>query len=370
MEFDFRRKDGSLLTGSISARIITIQMTPHIVGVVHNVTSRKQTEEALRKSEQLYHSILNASPDDITITDLTGTILVISPAAKNMFGYEPEYSKFVGSKLTDYLIPDEHEKAKANLLRMLKGEYIGPNEYHGIRKDRSTFDIEVNSGIIFGSDKLPEKMVFVVRDISERKQAEMKIQQLMLQLESEKKAAQLNAYTDSLTGLSNRRFFDEALDIEFRRLKRSSTPLSLIMLDVDFFKTFNDTYGHLAGDNCLRLIATTIKTSVARATDIVARFGGEEFVALLTDTNQHGAMTLAERIRKRVEELSIPHAGSDIPAQVTVSLGVVTIYSSTISSAKHIVALADKALYGAKEAGRNCISVIDENEILDTDPLE
>ena len=232
----------------------------------------------------------------------------------------------MGTQLLDYIVPEDRESARANILLMFKGEYAGPNEYHGIRQDGSIFNIEVNSGIIHGANGQPVKMVFIVRDISERKQADQQIQQLVRQLEIERNKAQVDANTDSLTGLANRRYFDEAFNKEVHRLKRSGTPLSLIMLDVDHFKKFNDSYGHLAGDDCLRRIGMTLRTYIGRATDIVARYGGEEFVVILADTDQNGAVTVAERIRKAVEALAIPHSGSDIAKTVTVSLGVVTVY--------------------------------------------
>jgi diguanylate cyclase (GGDEF)-like protein/PAS domain S-box-containing protein len=325
--------------------------------VVHDITQSKLAEHAMRESEELYRSILNASPDDITITDMQGRILMISPAARKMFGYEPEYEAYVGTQLIDYIVPADRERAKANIVRMCTGDHTGTNEYHGVRKDGCVFDIEVNSGLIQGADHQPAKMVFIVRDITERKQAEELIQQLVQQLEVEKKMAELNANTDSLTGLANRRYFDQVLNAEFHRMKRTGASLSLIMLDVDHFKNFNDSYGHLAGDDCLRQIGTTLKTFVRRASDFVARYGGEEFVVILAETDPRGAETLAERIRKAIEALAIPHAGSEVAQVVTVSLGVVTVYPPGMASTEQIVALADKAMYRAKQAGRNRISV-------------
>ena len=364
-EYVFQRKDGSLLIGSMSARIIPIQTIPHMVSVVHDITKSKQAEEALRESEELYRSILNASPEDITITDLNGAILVISPAAKKMFGFEPEDNKFIGSQVIDYIMPEERERAKLNIISMFKSNYAGPNEYHGVRQDRSIFDIEVNSGLIRGANMQPVKMVFIIRNISERKQAEQQIHRLIQQLESEKETAQLDANTDSLTRLANRRYFDEALTIEFHRLKHTGAPMSLIMLDVDQFKKFNDCYGHLAGDDCLRQIGTTLKTFIRHVTDVVARYGGEEFVAILSETDQYGALILAERVRKGVEVLAIPHSGSDVSAYVTVSLGVVTVYPTRFASPEQVVALADEALYCSKNGGRNRTSVSTYNTVLD-----
>jgi len=361
----FQRKDGSLLTGSISAKVITIQSVPHILSVVHDITQKKQAEEVMRESEELYRSILNASPDDITITDMLGRIQMISPAAKQMFGFEPEYEHYIGSQILDYLVPEDRERARLNIISTIKGAALGLNEYSAIRKDGSILDIEVTRGLIRDGNGQPAKMLYIIRDISERKQAEQKIQQLIQQLEIEKKTAQLNAITDSLTGLANRRYFDEALNIEFHRLKRSGSPLSLIMLDVDHFKKFNDRYGHLAGDECLRQIGMTLKTIVKRGTDIVARYGGEEFVVLLTETDQKGVMIVAERIREAIQALAIPSAAPDVAEVVTVSLGVVTTRSSThLESTDQVIGLADQAMYLAKKGGRNRISVTTDQMIL------
>ena len=124
MEFIFQSKDGSQFYGMISARIITIQGIPHIVSVVRDITARKKAEEALMESEEQYRSILNASPDDITITDLEGRILLISPAAKRMFGYEPDFDKFIGMRLLDFIVPEDVERAQSNILRKIGRAHV------------------------------------------------------------------------------------------------------------------------------------------------------------------------------------------------------------------------------------------------------
>ena len=363
-EFVFKRKDGSQFFGTISARIIAIRTVPHIVSAIRDITERKQAEEALMESEEKYRSILNASPDDITITDLEGRILMVSPASKAMFGYEPDYDEFIGTWLVDFIVSEDVARAQSNIRLMYKGAHPTPNEYRGVRQDLSIFDIEVNSGFVYNASGQPTKMVFIIRDITARKLAEQKILELVQQLEIEKNTAQLNSITDSLTGLGNRRYFDEALSTEFYRLKRSGSTLSLIILDVDYFKRFNDSYGHIAGDNCLRQIGTTLKTIVGRAPDIVARYGGEEFVVILPETKDNGAEALAERIRKTVEELAIPHSASDIAEHITVSLGVVTVYTTKLALPQQVVALADEALYCAKKRGRNRVAVMTNKESL------
>lgn len=196
-------------------------------------------------------------------------------------------------------------------------------------------------------------IIGVSMDITERKQADELIQQLIQRLEKEKANAQKNALTDGLTGLLNRRHFDEALKREFSRSKRMDNPLALIMIDIDHFKNFNDRYGHVSGDDCLRRVATTLKKFVGRAPDFVARYGGEEFVVVLPDTDLEGACIVASRLCKAIEELGIPHDRSDVSAKVTISLGVAALTTETAANPDALIELADKALYRAKANGRN-----------------
>jgi len=184
-------------------------------------------------------------------------------------------------------------------------------------------------------------------------------QQLIHQREVERDYARISAMTDGLTKIFNRRHFDEALNTEFYRLKRSGAPLSLIMLDVDHFKNFNDRYGHPAGDDCLVHVASAVRSVAGRAHDIVARYGGEEFAVILPDTGRLNAEALAERIRKAVEDLAIPHLASDTAEFVTASLGVVTVLPAEIAAPEKIILLADEALYRAKQRGRNRVEAVD-----------
>ena len=184
--------------------------------------------------------------------------------------------------------------------------------------------------------------------------------QLVQQIETERNLAQQNSITDSLTGLANRRFFDEALKTEFFRMKRSGASLSLVMIDVDCFKKFNDNYGHLAGDDCLRRIGNILKTNVKRVPDIAARIGGDEFMLILPETEKNGAIDLAERIRKDTQALAIPHCESDVSQFVTVSIGVISVPTVGLTSPEQVMELADNALYCAKNRGRNLVEVSDD----------
>ena len=161
------------------------------------------------------------------------------------------------------------------------------------------------------------------------------------------------ATSDPLTQLANRRRFAYVLDDEWRRGKRANTPLALLMIDVDFFKRYNDTHGHPAGDECLRRVAHAIDTAAHRTSDLASRYGGEEFAVVLAATDLSGATIVAESIRRGVEALRIPHGASDAGAYVTVSVGVAVVTPAAGNSSEELVASADKALYRAKDAGRN-----------------
>ena len=158
---------------------------------------------------------------------------------------------------------------------------------------------------------------------------------------------------DTLTKIANRRCFNLRLKQEWLRLQRDQKPLSLILFDVDYFKNYNDYYGHPQGDVCLIRIAQCVKKMVKRPADLVARYGGEEFVVILPDTDEQGAIAVAQRINLAVTKLAIAHQASEIASYVTVSLGIATQIPQADQSVKNLIAQADTALYQAKNQGRN-----------------
>jgi len=174
--------------------------------------------------------------------------------------------------------------------------------------------------------------------------------QLTLKLQSD--LMRKLVFLDGLTGVFNRRYFDQQLAVETARSQRSRSPLALIMLDVDFFKRYNDLYGHQAGDDCLRDIAATLKESLRRPADLVARYGGEEFACILPDTAYDDALLIAADLEKNVRLRNIPHAASQVSDVVTISLGVAGQPGNVTSDAAVLLALADAQLYCAKNAGR------------------
>ena len=173
------------------------------------------------------------------------------------------------------------------------------------------------------------------------------------------KSLKKQAYIDGLTQIANRKYFDVTFHREWLRCQRMNTHLSLIMCDIDHFKLYNDTYGHQAGDSCLKQVAQTLKTTVNRPADLVARYGGEEFTVLLPDTSREGVRVVAELLRAAVEKLQIPHGASKTAEYVTISLGMATM-SSQIVSEKELLDSADKALYASKNRSRNTLSHADD----------
>jgi diguanylate cyclase (GGDEF)-like protein len=164
------------------------------------------------------------------------------------------------------------------------------------------------------------------------------------------------ALIDGLTGVANRRQFDHVLTAEWRRCSRAQKPLSLIMIDIDFFKRYNDTYGHQAGDACLQQVAMSLKNCVTRSYDLVARYGGEEFVCLMPETSLEGAESIMQTLNNAVTSLAIPHAATDVLSDshhiVTISMGLASITPNPESSLEELIFAADRMLYAAKQAGR------------------
>ncbi|WP_029460799.1 diguanylate cyclase [Solidesulfovibrio alcoholivorans] len=206
----------------------------------------------------------------------------------------------------------------------------------------------------------PTRAVIAHEDITERK---------LMEIALEESNKQLEAITneDGLTKISNRRHFDKMLSYECSRHSRSGTTLSIAMLDIDYFKYYNDTYGHVKGDECLQRVARAIARSLNRPTDLAARYGGEEFVCLMPDTNLLGAVGVAENIRKTIANLAIPHAGSEVSDTVTVSIGTLSLTCTKDTTPDSIIRKTDELLYQAKHEGRNRIKFasIDETYRLD-----
>ena len=212
------------------------------------------------------------------------------------------------------------------------------------------------TGVLFSSRlrrELAEQARLRLALTNANSELEQKVQQRTAELETlNQRLAQLSI-TDGLTGLANRRHFDEAFETEWQRALRQVTPLAVLMLDVDHFKRYNDHYGHVAGDDCLRAVAGILKAAVRRAGELPARYGGEEFVVLLPGATEANALAEAENIRSGLELLSLPHTTSDVAQVVTVSVGVALFQPQRGQNPYSLIQAADAALYEAKHGGRN-----------------
>ncbi len=190
-------------------------------------------------------------------------------------------------------------------------------------------------------------------EISKRKARENELLILNQRLEEMNEALEKLSATDSLTSLPNRRIFNEFIQKEWLREQRTQRPFSVIMIDIDHFKNYNDHYGHLEGDSCLQKVAITLQSCISRAGDLLARYGGEEFVAVLPNTDKKGALDIADALHEHIKELQLPHAKSPVSANVTISIGIASVIPDQGTAPKNVIAMADEALYKAKKSGRN-----------------
>ena len=192
--------------------------------------------------------------------------------------------------------------------------------------------------------------VLQFKDISERKTYEKLLEKTNIKL---KKLASI----DGLTQIANRRFFDGTLQKEWRRMQRSNQPIALLMIDIDFFKLYNDNYGHAQGDECLKHVAKTLNNCVHRSHDFVARYGGEEFACILPDTDLKGAVTVADSVLNAIRECKISHEYSTVANIVTVSIGCFCMIPTSKDKSSELIIKADQLLYESKESGRNKVTI-------------
>jgi diguanylate cyclase (GGDEF)-like protein/PAS domain S-box-containing protein len=275
-----------------------------------------------------------------------GEARYISPSVERLLGTSAEEIYGLGREALFYGIhPTERAAIELALSQHAAGDLLDMKlEFRVLKRNDTYIWVQTNCSTIIAADGRPSEIILTMRDISEKKELEAKLESL--------------ACTDALTGLANRRAFDEALDLEWRRARRDGTALSLIMLDTDHFKAFNDAYGHPAGDDCLRAVARSIGQAARREGELAARYGGEEFALLMPLMGSEEAISLSEQIRREVEDLAIPHRHCLTRAVVTVSIGVATAMAADGASVKmpdSLLEAADRALYKAKAGGRNCV---------------
>lgn len=306
---------------------------------LQEIEQRKAAESALLESSQRIRAIVDNAVEAIIVIDTECRVEEFNHAAERLFQYEA--AEVVGNNVA-ILMPEpyhtEHDGYVQRFVATGEARIIGVGrEVSGRRKNGEIFPMR----LAVSETQIGGKRLFtgMLHDITAQKQLE---EQLRTQ-----------ASRDGLTGIANRRAFDEAFEREWRRAARQQEPLTLILLDIDFFKRYNDTYGHQQGDVCLKAVAWAVAAAVRRPADLAARYGGEEFVVLLPATRVEDALAVAEKIRSNVTDLALPHAASEAATHVSVSLGVAGWVPAADGDPLVLLQQADQALYAAKAGGRN-----------------
>lgn len=304
------------------------------------IEERLRVDKSLKESELRYRAIYLQAAEGIFLTNDKGDIVECNPQIRRMFGFKEE--ALIGKNVSSLFHKNDLKKTPFQIPLLLSGQTLLMERR--IRTGKGSY-IHCEQS----AKKIDDSLVIILyRDITERKMAEIALQKANQALDK-------LAHHDQLTHVANRRKFDKAVEREWWRAKREDTELGVILADIDFFKQYNDLYGHLAGDDCLRDVASAIASSVHRPSDIVARYGGEEFVVLLPNTSLEGCRRLAEKMRQGVEGKNIPHEASLDYGYVTVSFGLAVMSPAQDRGSKFedLLARADAALYQAKEEGRN-----------------
>jgi len=326
--------------------------------------------EALEKEIKIQHSILEVIKDPVFVLNRKGGFLKTNSKGLEVLGRP--WEELQEMAFTDVVASEDLPKIREGFEGMEQGKEVRfrthlvsrsgeriPLEFFGTIREEAAFVslMDLREKIEAEGEWEKTKKAFMEK-IRERDQYARELQvvkelfrEKLKEIEKMREDALLLSYIDDLTGAYNHRFFIEQLTMEVERQKRYPSPLSLLMIDIDYFKQYNDTNGHLAGDEVLRAIAILIRRGV-RQTDIVARYGGEEFSAVLINTGKEGAREVAERVRRNVAEASFPNENAQPDGDVTVSIGVAT-FSPSVSTLTDLIREADNALYRAKKVGRN-----------------
>ncbi|MDG3089001.1 diguanylate cyclase [Vibrio hannami] len=328
------------------------------LGISHDVTDwykmqqdlrdemdrRKGTEAALAQRDIILQSILDSSPDAIGIFNENKVYEACNQAFASALGID-DYREMIGVK-ADEILPEEVHS------RFTRSDELVINEGKTLRYVDHMFDdngekwLDVVKSPYRDSATSQSGVLIMARDVTERYLAERKLEEMNEELEK-------LSFLDSLTTIANRRQFDEKLETFWNLHIRQKTSLAILLVDVDFFKNYNDNYGHQMGDQALIEVASAFQKVLTRSTDCVARYGGEEFAFILPETDLAGAQVIAEGIHAAVKKLNITHEYSDIASQLTLSIGIASYIPEVGELSSTIISRADKALYEAKESGRN-----------------
>jgi two-component system cell cycle response regulator len=304
------------------------------------------SHDASRQEQaQRLRMIVDNMAEGLLIIETGGRIQYSNPACDNYLGYRPGQlaGHAIGDLLAAPLVQEYLAWFAACAADPGGAAQPGAREVAVRLHDGSARPMDLSLTPMHSAGE--QVFIGLLHDISHRKQYESALERAAL--------------VDPLTRIANRRHFDNFFEQEWQRAIRSAEPLSLIVLDVDYFKRYNDALGHAAGDAALRQVASVLAAHAMRPTDLAARYGGEEFVVLFGETAADAALALAESIRARIEALGLPNPGSAAGASITVSIGVATIVPNQLDDLANFFVAADKAMYAAKEAGRNAVRAVD-----------
>lgn len=303
---------------------------------------------------EYFVNLFQEIPEAIVLSDNVGCIAKVNREFTRLFGYTE--AEAVGRFIDDLVAPEELREEATTITEAVAHGQKFALEAVRQRKDGSQVHVSL-LGVPIVTSRRQVAVFGIYRDISARVKAERALVESRRQLEEANSMLERISNHDGLTAIPNRRSFEHFYELEWRRACRERKWISVVMIDVDFFKSYNDHYGHLAGDQCLKHIAQALQV-LNRPGDMVARYGGEEFVAVLAGTDLPGARHMAERMRLRVAELRLPHEHSQIGPHVTISLGLAAEIPEAGSSPLNLILKADQALYLAKSRGRDRVETV------------
>lgn len=272
----------------------------------------------------------------------------IGPQIEALLGWSPD-SWMTVEDWASRMHPDDRAWVVDFCVAQSKAGTDHEADYRALTKDGQYIWIRDVVHVVRKENGEVDSLIGFMFDITERKDTEQKLIELQKQLEE-------LSFKDGLTGVFNRRMFDSVMEVEWANAKRNRQPLSLIMLDIDYFKQYNDYYGHIQGDECLKRVANVLACVATRSRDFFARYGGEEFILVLPETDEAAAFKIAERCRNVIFKAQIPHEKSLVSQLLTISIGISTITPTRNDEAIKFIATVDKQLYVAKEKGRNSIA--------------
>ena len=318
------------------------------------VDERRRADREVREAQTVYHLLLRHSEDMIVLYSFNTTRRFVSPAVLKVTGWTEE--EFLGFGPDGPVHESDREIIDEYRVSIESGDERPTARFRILCKDGTYRWVQSTAIGYKGADnRTMEGYVATIRDISDEMERELAWTAERAAMAREQTKLHDLAWKDELTGIANRRAFNQLLAFEGARGSRSGSPLSVLLIDVDLFKQYNDLYGHPAGDRCLQQIATALRAAVARVTDTPSRIGGEEFAIVLASTDAAGALHVAEKVLESILRLNLPHSGSPI-GQITVSIGTATIPVGSRASTDTLLQTADAALYKSKQGGRNRVT--------------